>query len=391
MGVYRQERIRSKSMQVVSSWKTWWPQPPFSTGGPMGFVFSLLLVAITTLAIGVATRLVDLGHVGAIYLIAVVISAMRWGLAPALLAAITSVACSAFFFYPPIYSFQVQNWEQFIDLSLFTIVAVVTSQLAVSLNRHIEIADRAIREARARAETDHLRDALIGSVSHELRTPLASILGATSVICSSPAVRAEPHIAALAGVARDEAERLNNDIQNLLDASRISSEGIRPRLEWAEPVDIVNSALERCRTRLAGHRVEVRLSDELPLVQVDAVLIEQALGQILDNAAKYSAPGSRIKVDGSLDREQIVLSVTDEGLGLVPEEEAQLGERFFRGSRHLATIPGSGLGLWIAKAFLRANGGNLEATSAGEGLGLTVSIRLPVPPKALEPVDLSDE
>jgi two-component system sensor histidine kinase KdpD len=357
----------------------------------MGFVFSLLLVAITTLAIGVATRLVDLGHVGAIYLIAVLISAMRWGLAPALLAATTSAAASAFFFYPPIYSFQVHDWEQLIDLCLFTIVAVVTSQLAVSLNRNIEIAERAIQEARVRAETDHLRDALIGSVSHELRTPLASILGATSVICSSPAVRSEPHIAALAGVVRDEAERLNNDIQNLLDASRISSEGVRPRLEWAEPVDIVNSALERCRTRLAGHRVEVQLADELPLVQMDAVLIEQALGQILDNAAKYSAPGSRIVVDGSLDQEQIVLSVTDEGLGLAPEEKARLGERFFRGNRHLATIPGSGLGLWIAKAFMRANGGNLEASSPGEGLGVTVSLLLPVPPKASVPMDLSDD
>ena len=118
-------------MQVVRSLKTWWPQPPFWSGGPMGFLFPLLLVAITTVTIGVAIRFVDLGHVGAIYLIAVLISAMRWGLAPALLAATTSVASSAFFFYPPIYSFQVQDWEQLIDLVLFTIVAVVTSQLAV--------------------------------------------------------------------------------------------------------------------------------------------------------------------------------------------------------------------------------------------------------------------
>ena len=118
--------------------------------------------------------------------------------------------------------------------------------------------------------------------------------------------------------------------------------------------------------------MEVQLSDELPLVQVDAVLIEQALGQILDNAGKYSAPGSLIKIDGRLDHEQIVISVTDEGLGLAPEDKARLGERFFRGSRHLATIPGSGLGLWIASAFLRANGGNLDATSNGERLGSTI-------------------
>ena len=378
-------------MQVVRSLKTWWPQPPFWSGGPLSFVFPLALVAITTAAIGVATRFVDLGHVGAIYLIPVLISAMRWGLAPALLAATTSVASSAFFFYPPIYSFQVHDWEQLVDLVLFTIVAIVTSQLAVSLRRNVEIADQAIQEARARAETDHLRDALIGSVSHELRTPLASILGATTVICSSPAVRAEPRIAALADVVRDEAERLNNDIQNLLDASRISSEGLRPRLEWAEPADIVNAALVRCRTRLSTHRVKVQLSDELPLVRVDAVLIEQALGQILDNAGKYSPPESRITLNGWSDRDEIVLSVTDEGCGLAPDEKMRLGERFFRGSRHLATIPGSGLGLWIAQAFLRANDGKLEVTSSGVGLGLTVCLRLPVPPKETEPADLPDD
>jgi K+-sensing histidine kinase KdpD len=378
-------------MQVVRSLKTWWPRPPFWSGGASGFAFSLVLVAITTIAIGAAIRVVDLGHVGAIYLIPVLIAAMRWGLAPALLAATTSVGASAFFFYPPIYSFAVQDWEQLVDLILFTIVALVTSQLVVSLRRSNELADRAVQEARLRAEADHFRDALIGSVSHELRTPLASILGATTVICSSPSVRAEPRIAALADVVRDEAERLNNDIQNLLDASRISSEGVRPQLEWAEPADIVNSALGRTRIRLAGHQVEVRLSEELPLIHVDAVLIEQAFGQILDNAGKYSAPGSRIILDARCDHDLIIFSVKDEGVGLAPDEHARLGERFFRGSRHVATTSGSGLGLWIAHAFVRANGGSIEATSPGAGLGTTVYIRIPIPTKRSEQTGLSDD
>jgi two-component system sensor histidine kinase KdpD len=220
---------------------------------------------------------------------------------------------------------------------------------------------------------------------------LASILGSTTVICSSPSIKAEPRIAALAGVVRDEAERLNNDIQNLLDASRISSEGVRPRLEWAEPADIVNSALDRTRIRLAEHRVEVELTEELPLIRVDAVLVEQALGQILDNAGKYSAPGSRIILNAGRDHDQVVLSVKDEGSGLAPEEHARLGERFFRGSRHAATTSGSGLGLWIAHAFVRANGGTLEASSAGAGLGTTVCIRIPIPPADSEPTGISDD
>ena len=104
----------------------------------------------------------------------------------------------------------------------------------------------AISEARMRSQTDELREALIGSVSHELRTPLASILGAATVLSAAPALKNEKKLKALANDVRDEAERLNNDIQNLLDASRISSGGVKPRTEWAEPADIIDSAIERC-------------------------------------------------------------------------------------------------------------------------------------------------
>ena len=108
----------------------------------------------------------------------------------------------------------------------------------------------AISEARMRAQTDQLREALIGSVSHELRTPLASILGAASVLSAAPALANEKKLKALVQDVRDEAERLNNDIQNLLDATRISSDGINPHMEWADPADIINSAIERCRAPL---------------------------------------------------------------------------------------------------------------------------------------------
>ena len=117
----------------------------------------------------------------------------------------------------------------------------------------------AISEARMRSQTDQLREALIGSVSHELRTPLASILGAATVLSAAPALQGEKKLRALVHDVRDEAERLNNDIQNLLDASRISSDGIKPHIEWADPADIVNSAIERCRNRLSDRRLVLNL------------------------------------------------------------------------------------------------------------------------------------
>ena len=236
---------------------------------------------------------------------------------------------------------------------------------------------RALNDAKMRSETELLREALIGSVSHELRTPLASILGAATVLSKSPVVEKDERLNSLAGVVRDEAERLNNDIQNLLDATRISREQIRPRQEWIEPQDIVNAALERRRRRLSGHQVSLDMDSNLPFIYVDPVLVEQAFGQIVDNAAKYSPPGSPITVAAKRNGRDIVLSVHDQGVGLTAQESAQLGERFFRGARHATTTSGSGLGLWIAKAFVSANGGKIEAASAGADQGTTVSIHLP--------------
>jgi two-component system sensor histidine kinase KdpD len=257
------------------------------------------------------------------------------------------------------------------------------SDAAATLER-LDVA-RALNDAKMRSETELLREALIGSVSHELRTPLASILGAATVLSESTAIAKDGRLTSLAGVVRDEAERLNNDIQNLLDATRISREQIRPRQEWIEPQDIVNSALERRQRRLSGHNVSLDMDCNLPFIYVDAVLVEQAFVQIVDNAAKYSPPGSPIAVAAKRNGPDVVLSVHDDGVGLTAEENAQLGERFFRGARHAATTSGSGLGLWIAKAFVTANGGKIQAVSAGADRGTTVSIHLPFATPASQP------
>jgi len=257
----------------------------------------------------------------------------------------------------------------------------VLADAAATLDR-LDIA-RVIDDARMRAETETLREALIGSVSHELRTPLASILGSATVLCDTPIVVGDERLGALAGVIRDEAERLNSDIQNLLDATRITSQSIKPLQQWVEPSDLVNSALEHRDWRLSGHKVKTDVASDLPLMYVDAVLMEQALVQIIDNAAKYSPSGSTINVTARRDGDEVVLAVSDQGKGFTEEERERYDERFFRGARHLTTIPGSGLGLWISKAFVSASGGELEVASGGPDQGSTVAIRLPVVREAI--------
>jgi two-component system, OmpR family, sensor histidine kinase KdpD len=254
-------------------------------------------------------------------------------------------------------------------------IDAVVADAAATLER-LDVA-KAIGEAKLRTEAETLRAALMGSVSHGLRTPLASVVGAASILVEAPAIAGEPRLAGLAGIVRDEAERLNGEIQRLLDASRISATGVRPHFICSDVADIVNAALASQRRSLSEHSVVVRLPDDLPLFNVDPVLIEQALRQFLDNAAKYSTPGSVITVEGRCSGGEIVIAVTDQAVGLSPEERGHIFERFYRGPRTRDTTTGSGLGLWIARSFVVACGGRVEAASAGVGMGSTISIVLP--------------
>jgi len=488
-----------------------------------GMALAFCLVLAVTLVIFTIIWEVGLTRGTVAYLIPVLIAATRWGIVSALFAAICGVFCSAFFFFPPLYSFRIRDPQEVINLILYIFTAIVVSQLATRLKRELEtsrqreidmrdlyafsrrlavafdvsdiqsaiedhlaavmqrkvvlfssareanassgrragatvpkqalsevagfaasshdsangvtvtsdlgevwlvravspkspefgviavnfgresketsdelrtrvdtaLADatatlerlgiaHAINEAHMRSQTDQLREALIGSVSHELRTPLASILGAATVLASAPALAEEPKLQALVADVRSEAERLNNDIQNLLDATRISSDGIKPRIEWADPADIIDTALERCKRRLSGHKLVTSTPADLPFIHVDPMLVTQALVQLFDNAAKYSPPGSQITFSARARDARIIMSVSDEGVGIDAAEQPQIWDRFVRGERNSATTSGSGLGLWIAQAFIAANGGKMDAVSEGPGQGATMAIELPV-------------
>ena len=253
------------------------------------------------------------------------------------------------------------------------------SLLAVGITTFLALKIESARfTAKTLVEADQLRDALIDSVSHELRTPLASILGGVSILADMPTVMKDPRLASLANGIRDEAMRLNSDIQNLLDAALITSKGLHSRRDWTDPTDVIDAAAERIRLRFPKRFIELSLNSNLPLIQIDPVLVEQALSQIIANAAKFSNPPSIVQVAATVENGQLLISVRDEGVGLNTEEKVRLSERFFRGQRHIGKISGSGLGLWIANTFVASSGGKLEAVSAGEDRGTTIRILFPI-------------
>jgi len=290
---------------------------------------------------------------------------------------VLSVAGGSFFFYSPLYSFHVANPQDFADLTVFVVVAVLVSRLADGVRQQA----REIANARLKRQGEALREALLNSVSHDLQTPLAAILGSASVL-ESLDERAEPRVRReLSATIREEAERLASYIGNVLDLTRIRSGQIAPRLELVELADIVNGALRRKERALAGRTLCVVLPQGLPMLRLDLFLMEHAVANVLDNAAKFSAPGATVDVSARRDGQAVVLEIADSGRGIPAEELDRVFDAFYRGvEAQTGGAAGSGLGLAICRAFVEANGGSVHLHSDGRGRGTRVQLRLPVPP-----------
>jgi two-component system sensor histidine kinase KdpD len=252
-------------------------------------------------------------------------------------------------------------------------------QAAVAIER-ISLA-KGLDEARVLAETERLRAALLTSISHDLRTPLASIIGAVSSLRSFPEQYGAAEREELLATLQDEAERLNRFVSNLLDMTRLESGAVELKLELIDVAEIVGSALQRATNVLAGHRVEVNIEPALPMLRLDALLFEQVLFNLLDNAAKYSPAGSRIEVRATRDGELVEIEVVDEGPGIPPADFERIFDKFYRVQAQDRRRAGTGLGLAICRGFVEALGGWIVARNRRDRSGAVLTIRMPVVPE----------
>ena len=232
------------------------------------------------------------------------------------------------------------------------------------------------------AETDHLRSALLTSISHDLKTPLAAVFGAAGTLRDLSNALSEAQKADLLATIIDESDRLNRFIANLLDMTRLESGAVVPNTALHDVGEIVGSALERAGKILANHRVEVSLAADLPMLDIDAVLFEQALFNLLDNAAKYSAHGTLIHIRGWQDASTVSLQIIDEGEGIPSSDLAHIFEKFFRVQKSDQVRAGTGLGLAIARGFVEAMGGTITAANRADRTGAVLTINLPIPAAA---------
>jgi two-component system sensor histidine kinase KdpD len=334
-------------------------------------------VACTALGLAISPRF-DLVNVAMVYLLAVVFVAMRHSRGPAIATSILCVAAFDLCFVPLIGTFSVDDAQYLHTFAIMLAVALVISGLAERVKRHAASQARLAIEA----ETERIRSTLLASISHDLRTPLAVMTGASS----SLAERGERIDAAeRTALARDifaRATEMSGHVEKVLQMTRLESGSLVLDRDWASLGEIAGSVLGRLSGRLSTHRVLVDIPGDLPLVRVDAPLVEQALANLLENAARHTPAQTVVRLRAAAMPGEVIITVEDYGGGIPEGEEERIFAKFQRGSAE-GGPGGMGLGLAIVRAIVRLHGGRAWAERVvGGGTAFRFALPLEAMPAA---------
>jgi two-component system sensor histidine kinase KdpD len=297
-------------------------------------------------------------------LLAVLAIATRWGLVESLLASVAGVLCFNYLFLPPVGTWSVADSENWVALATFVVTATVASQLSASAKRRAAAQARAEEEAvRAEAarQSEEMKSAMLDALAHDFKTPLTAIKVAVSSLSASG-----PDAAAggeLLQVVREEADRLTWLVDESLQIAHIEAGRMEVRKRQQEVVPLLREAAGRMAGALESRLVEIQVDNTVPRVWADRELTLIVLRQLLDNSAKYSAPGSPIAISAVEKAGFVVVSVADRGPGISEAESGHVFDRFFRGRQARERVRGTGMGLAIAREIIRGHGGDMGVVS----------------------------
>ena len=247
-------------------------------------------------------------------------------------------------------------------------------QVALALER-THLADQA-HNAEIQTENERMRNSLLSAISHDLRTPLAVIAGSASTLVEGGAALAEPKRKELAQAIYAQTAQMTQQVNDILDMTRFEIGAPQLNRQWQPLEEIVGAVLNRMQPGLHGREVALELPEDLPLVRIDGVLIGQVLSNLLENALKYTPPGSPVEIEAWATGDEITVSVVDRGPGIKPGDEERVFEKFHRGA-HEGAVGGTGLGLTICRAIVEAHGGRIWVENRVVG-GAMFCFTLPV-------------
>jgi two-component system sensor histidine kinase KdpD len=370
-----------------------------------GYVFAVCGIAAVTAVLAPFHERLSSTTVALAFLLVVLFAATRWGSRPAMVASLLGVTCFNFFFLPPVHTFNIANPQNWVALTAFLITAITAGELSARAKRRAEEAEAGRREIerlyneyrvaaeRARQaevfeQSERLKSALLDAVTHDLRTPLTSIKAAVTTLLDEAGgdeqvILDDEARRDFLEVINEEADRLNHFVENMVELARIEAGAISLRRRWSSVEEIVVMARARAEALTRGRRLEIELEKELPAARVDASLLAEVLYSLIDNAAKYSPAGSRIKIAARrAEGEMILIAVEDEGRGIPAQLRERVFDKFFRatseGAASLGRPRGLGMGLAIARGIVEAHGGRIWAESGARGIGARVTFTVPI-------------
>jgi K+-sensing histidine kinase KdpD len=377
---------------------------PLLQGRAGGYVLAVLGVAAATVLLRPFSGQINPTTVALALLLVVLFVATLRGSRPALVASALGMLCLNFFFLPPVHTFTIADPDNWVALAAFLITAVTAGQLSVRAERRAAEAEAGRREierlyrelseaferasqAEALKRSERLKSALLDAVTHDLRTPLTAIKASATTLLDDlragaqglgPAGRRE-----MLEVIDEEADRLNRFVEGLVELARIEAGELHLRRRREPVEEIVAAALERAAPLTRGRAVEVSLAEGLPAAHVDARAVAEVVYALLDNAAKYSPPGSPVRVSAQRSAgATISLAVEDEGGGVPAALRERVFDKFFRAMRDGDTgargaPSGTGMGLAIARGIVEAHGGRIRIEDGRDGRGCRVVVSLP--------------
>jgi len=351
-------------------------------------IFSVIGVAVINYF---ASDLIGYRITALFLLVTVSLLAMIYDIFPVLVAALLSALVWDFFFIPPRFQFSVSSAE---DLMLFFMYFVIASLNAV-FTFQIRKKEKEIRRKEEKEKAIKLYNTLLNSLSHELRTPIATIIGAADAMKDNPEKLSEENKNTLLTEISEASMRLNHQVDNLLNMSRIESGVLKPKLDWCDIGELIYNTIHKLENKIKTHPINVELQKDLPLFKLDYGLMEQVVFNLLNNAVAYTPEGTAIQfavtystsIEGVFEpaenaseirrnktTNELVIRISDKGPGFPADELKFVFDKFYR-IKHTSQA-GTGLGLSIVKGFVEAHKGKIELNNMANG-GAEFTIRIP--------------
>jgi two-component system, OmpR family, sensor histidine kinase KdpD len=349
----------------------------------LGYACAAAAAAVCTLTgLAMAPRF-DIVNIAMVYLLAVVVIALRFSRGAAITSAVLCVASFDLMFVPPAGTFTVHDIQYLFTFAIMLAVALVISGLMERGRRHLA-AQTALS---VKAESERVRSTLLASISHDLRTPLAVIAGASSSLAEEGEKLNPEERKALAQSVYGQARDMSELVSKVLQMTRLEDGSFEIQRDWTSVAEITGSVLARLRDRLVHHLLVVDIPADLPLVRADAILVEQALANLVENAACHTPAGTAVWVSGQQQGAELVISVEDRGPGIEDRDLETVFTKFHRGKGKHAGA-GVGLGLAICRTIIELHGGRVWADRPSSG-GAAFRFTLPVGTEPAAPVELA--